>query len=79
MTWVTTVTRNLLVDHFRKSKQDRATDSMDEPTSAEDDSLSLSDQIQDQGPSPTSVCRPAKLSRWCSGRYKSFPPNCGRR
>ena len=51
-TWVTTMTRNLLVDHFRKSKLDRATDSMDEPTTAEDDSLSLSDQLPDVGPSP---------------------------
>ena len=51
-TWVTTMTRNLLVDHFRKSKLDRATDSMDEPTGAEDDSLSISDHIQDEGPSP---------------------------
>jgi len=51
-TWVTTMTRNLLVDHFRKSKQDRATESMDEPMTSEDDGLSLSDQIQDRGPSP---------------------------
>ena len=29
VTWVTTITRNLLVDHFRKTKQDRMTDSMD--------------------------------------------------
>ncbi len=28
-TWITTLTRNLLVDHFRRSKQLRATDSMD--------------------------------------------------
>jgi RNA polymerase sigma-70 factor, ECF subfamily len=28
-TWITTLTRNLLVDHFRRSKQQRATDSMD--------------------------------------------------
>jgi len=28
-TWVTTVTRNLLVDHFRKTRNDRATDSID--------------------------------------------------
>ena len=28
-TWMTTVTRNLLVDHFRKTRNDRATDSMD--------------------------------------------------
>ena len=51
-TWVTTMTRNLLVDHFRKSKLDRASDSLEEPTTAEGDSLSLSDQIQDLGPSP---------------------------
>ncbi len=31
MTWVTTITRNLLVDHFRKTKQDRLTDSLDTP------------------------------------------------
>ena len=29
VTWVTTITRNLLVDHFRKTKQDRITDSLD--------------------------------------------------
>ena len=34
MTWVTTVTRNLLVDHFRKTKQDRVTDSLDNSGSA---------------------------------------------
>ncbi len=28
-TWITTITRNLLVDHFRKTKQDRMTDSLD--------------------------------------------------
>jgi len=51
-TWVSTMTRNLLVDHFRKSKLDRATDSLEEPTTAESDSLSLSDQIEDLGPTP---------------------------
>ena len=52
MTWVATLTRNLLVDHFRRSKQDRLTDSMDEPASAKDDGLSLAAQIEDTGPSP---------------------------
>ena len=50
-TWVTTMTRNLLVDHFRKSKQDRATDSLEEPAGADDDSLSLIDRIEDAAPS----------------------------
>jgi RNA polymerase sigma-70 factor (ECF subfamily) len=45
MTWVTTITRNLLVDHFRKSKQDRATDSIDAGTSPDEDSLTLADQL----------------------------------
>src|ERR1700675_5084764 len=35
-TWITTVTRNLLVDHFRKTKHDRATDSIDATPAGED-------------------------------------------
>jgi len=51
-TWLTTLTRNLLVDHFRRSRQDRVTDSMDAGLREEDDSLSLSDRLEDHGPSP---------------------------
>ena len=51
-TWLTTLTRNLLVDHFRRSKQDRITDSIDASVSEEDDSLSLSNRLPDRGPSP---------------------------
>jgi RNA polymerase sigma-70 factor (ECF subfamily) len=29
-TWLTRVTRNLLIDHYRRSRQDRATDSIEE-------------------------------------------------
>ena len=54
MTWVTTVTRNLLVDHFRKTKQDRLTDSLDAAPSEHEDALALSERIPDQGPSPDS-------------------------
>ena len=52
MTWVTTVTRNLLVDHFRKTKQDRVTDSLDNAASEHEDAQPLSEQIPDQGASP---------------------------
>lgn len=52
MTWVTTITRNLLVDHFRKTKQDRMTDSMDAGSSPEEDSLTLADQLEDGGSRP---------------------------
>ena len=47
MTWVTTVTRNLLVDHFRKTKQDRMTDSLDTAPSEHEDAQPLAAQIAD--------------------------------
>jgi len=52
MTWLTTMTRNLLVDHFRKTKQDRVTDSIDAATSDHEDAMPLSDRIEDQGAPP---------------------------
>ena len=52
MTWVTTITRNLLVDHFRKSKQDRMTDSLDTVPSEHEDAMLPSERIQDQAPLP---------------------------
>ena len=51
-TWITTVTRNLLVDHFRKTKNERITDSIDAPIGEEDDGRSLSEKIEDKGISP---------------------------
>ena len=57
MTWVTTMTRNLLVDHFRKTKQDRVTDSMDAGTSSEEGSPTLGDQLQDGGLLPDDIQR----------------------
>lgn len=52
ITWVTTITRNLLVDHFRKSKQDRLTDSLDAAPSKHEDAMPLSEQIQDKRVTP---------------------------
>jgi len=52
MTWVTTITRNLLVDHFRKTKGDRLTDSLDGPVSEHEDAQPLSDQIADRALPP---------------------------
>jgi RNA polymerase sigma-70 factor (ECF subfamily) len=52
MTWVTTITRNLLVDHFRKTKQDRVTDSLDSAPSEHEDALPLGLQIADHSKPP---------------------------
>jgi RNA polymerase sigma-70 factor, ECF subfamily len=54
MTWVTTITRNLLVDHFRRTKQERMTDSLDAAPSEHVDARPLSQQIEDKNPLPDS-------------------------
>jgi RNA polymerase sigma-70 factor (ECF subfamily) len=51
-TWVTTVTRNLLVDHFRKSKLERLSDSMDAPAGGDEDAPALGEQIADHRAGP---------------------------
>jgi len=50
-TWITTVTRNLLVDNYRRNKMERLSDSMDAPTGSDEDGLTLGEQIADDGPS----------------------------
>ena len=62
VTWVTTITRNLLVDHFRKTKQDRLTDSMDTTTSEHEDAQPLSEQIPDQSAPPDARVRQREVS-----------------
>jgi RNA polymerase sigma-70 factor, ECF subfamily len=57
MTWVTTVTRNLLVDHFRKGKYDRITDSLDATPGNHEDGLTIAEQLEDQGASPEARMR----------------------
>jgi RNA polymerase sigma-70 factor, ECF subfamily len=51
-TWLTTLTRNLLVDHFRRSRQERITDSIDVGLSEEEGSPSIADRLRDSRPSP---------------------------
>ncbi len=54
-TWLTTVARNLLVDHFRRTKYDRATDSLDAvPQGSEEDSQPLLARLADAGAGPDS-------------------------
>jgi RNA polymerase sigma-70 factor (ECF subfamily) len=51
-TWVTTVARNLLVDHFRKTKQDRLTDSLDATPADDPEGRTLADKIEDRSTPP---------------------------
>lgn len=51
-TWITTMTRNLLVDHFRKTKHDRITDSLETTVTRDEDGPTLGEQIQDASVTP---------------------------
>lgn len=48
-TWITTLARNLLVDHFRRTRQDRATDSIDATFNGEEDGPTIADRLADSG------------------------------
>jgi RNA polymerase sigma-70 factor (ECF subfamily) len=49
--WITTLTRNLLVDHFRRTRGQRVTDSLDQGWD-ESSELSPIDRLEDGGRSP---------------------------
>ena len=79
MTWVTTITRNLLVDHFRKTKQDRMTDSMD--TTASDHEDAHAPERPDPGPgcpAGRQSAEPGGLESRARGACKSFPRSSGK-
>jgi len=56
-TWITTVTRNLLVDHYRSRKNERLTDSLDAAPSGNEDALTLAERLADAAPGPESHVR----------------------
>lgn len=51
-TWITTLTRNLLVDHFRRSRAQRATDSMDSGWDSDGEETPIIQRLADQHPNP---------------------------
>src|SRR5436853_6071749 len=74
VTWVTTITRNLLVDHFRKTKQDRMTDSMDTAASDHEDVQPLSEQIPDHSPPPDAQVRSREVSETVHATLAKLSP-----
>jgi RNA polymerase sigma-70 factor, ECF subfamily len=75
MTWVTTITRNLLVDHFRKSKQDRMTDSMDSAPSEHEDAMPLSEQIQDTALTPDARAQSREIKETVHKALQKLSPD----
>jgi len=74
MTWVTTVTRNLLVDHFRKGKYDRITDSLDATPGNQEDGLTLAEQLEDRNPSPETRLRSQETQKLVHEALKRLSP-----
>lgn len=52
VSWVTTLTRNLLVDHFRKTRQERLTDSLDASPTQDEDAPTPAQQLADTKAGP---------------------------
>jgi len=50
-TWITTLTRNLLVDNYRRTRMERVTESLDAGIGGEEDAPSLADRLPDRQPS----------------------------
>lgn len=50
-TWLTTLTRNLLVDNYRRSRMDRASDSLDQSVDGEEDGPTRVERLADSRPS----------------------------
>jgi len=51
-TWLTTMTRNLLVDQYRRSRLERASDSLDSSPLQEEDASPLSERLADHAAGP---------------------------
>jgi RNA polymerase sigma-70 factor (ECF subfamily) len=50
-TWITTLARNLLVDHFRRTRLERASESLDATYDGEEDGPTMGDRLADPSPS----------------------------
>jgi RNA polymerase sigma-70 factor (ECF subfamily) len=74
MTWVTTVTRNLLVDHFRKGKYDRITDSLDATPGNQEDGITIADQLEDKSASPETKMRSQETQKLVHEALKRLSP-----
>jgi RNA polymerase sigma-70 factor (ECF subfamily) len=74
MTWVTTVTRNLLVDHFRKGKYDRITDSLEATPGNQDDGLTLAEKLEDPSASPEALVRSQEVQKLVHQALRKLSP-----
>ena len=66
--WLTRLTRNLLIDHYRRTRMDRATESIEDQTAA------LGRKIPPRSPGPMECWRGGKRASCCRPRYRKLSP-----
>jgi RNA polymerase sigma-70 factor (ECF subfamily) len=67
ITWMTSLTRNLLVDHYRRTRRDRVTKALE-------DELPELEQAQSRAPTPVDVALAAELSEQLQRALASLSP-----
>ncbi len=76
-TWITTLTRNMLVDHFRKTRLERASDSFDEGwdrNPGDQEGLKISDRMASRAPSPHDQAASKELGRMVQAALTRVSP-----
>ncbi len=73
-TWITTLARNLLVDHFRRTRLDRASDSLDATYDGEEDGPTMGDRLADPKPSQEQHVAGLELKARIQGALKQLSP-----
>ena len=73
-TWITTLARNLLVDHFRRRRQDRVTDSMDAGWESDEDGPSLTDRLADTRPTQHDHVAAMEIQKRVQAALKQVSP-----
>jgi RNA polymerase sigma-70 factor, ECF subfamily len=73
-TWITTLTRNLLVDHFRRSRMERSTDSLDAGWDTAEDTRSGAELLQDARRSPHDHTVARELERMVQAALAKVSP-----
>jgi RNA polymerase sigma-70 factor (ECF subfamily) len=73
-TWITTLARNLLVDHFRRTRLDRASDSLDASFDGEEGSATMADRLADNRPSQEQHIAGLELKTRIQAALKQLSP-----
>jgi RNA polymerase sigma-70 factor (ECF subfamily) len=73
-TWITTLARNLLVDHFRRTRLDRASDSLDASFDGEPDGPTMADRLADPRPSQEHHVASLQLKASVQSALKQLSP-----